>query len=159
MSSTTRDDEKKTIIASYPAHELEARTKGIPVLGSGRIFPSPEETHCAASTATSRRTGRASAEWTSVGIIPFAAVEVVWDRDSDTVYVAQRSPDEGSNADPSRGGAQGVGKNCRGHGRETDGAKLWKALASLSKQYAEQGWTCCMSTRNSRMAACRWKPD
>jgi hypothetical protein len=31
------DDDKKTIIASYPAHELEARTKGIPVLGSGRI--------------------------------------------------------------------------------------------------------------------------
>jgi phage terminase large subunit-like protein len=37
------DDDKKTIIASYPAHELEARTKGIPVLGSGRIFPVPEE--------------------------------------------------------------------------------------------------------------------
>ena len=38
------DDEKKTIIASYPQHELEARTKGIPILGSGRIFPIPEET-------------------------------------------------------------------------------------------------------------------
>jgi hypothetical protein len=36
------DDEKKTIIASYPAHKLEARTKGIPVLGSGRIFPIEE---------------------------------------------------------------------------------------------------------------------
>jgi hypothetical protein len=29
-------------IASYPPHELEARTKGIPTLGSGRIFPVPE---------------------------------------------------------------------------------------------------------------------
>src|SRR5262245_862518 len=36
-------DEKKTIIASYPAHEAEARVKGIPVLGSGRIFPVAEE--------------------------------------------------------------------------------------------------------------------
>jgi hypothetical protein len=36
-------DEKKRIIASYPAHELEARVKGIPVLGSGRIFPVPED--------------------------------------------------------------------------------------------------------------------
>src|SRR5262245_57429935 len=35
-------DEKKKIIASYPAHGLEARTKGIPVLGSGRIFPIEE---------------------------------------------------------------------------------------------------------------------
>src|SRR5262249_61183296 len=37
-------DEKKTIIASYPPHEAEARVKGIPVLGSGRAFPVAEET-------------------------------------------------------------------------------------------------------------------
>ena len=37
------DHEKKTIIASYPAHEAEARVKGIPVLGSGRVFPVAEE--------------------------------------------------------------------------------------------------------------------
>src|SRR5262245_52999723 len=35
-------DEKSKIIASYPKHELEARTKGIPVLGSGRVFPVEE---------------------------------------------------------------------------------------------------------------------
>jgi Terminase large subunit, T4likevirus-type, N-terminal len=38
------DDEKQKIIASYPAHEAEARVKGIPVLGSGRVFPVAEET-------------------------------------------------------------------------------------------------------------------
>jgi hypothetical protein len=37
------DDDKKRIVASYAPHELEARTKGVPVLGSGRIFPVPEE--------------------------------------------------------------------------------------------------------------------
>src|SRR6516165_11037543 len=36
------DEEKKRIIASYPKHELEARTKGVPILGSGRIFPVEE---------------------------------------------------------------------------------------------------------------------
>jgi phage terminase large subunit-like protein len=36
-------EERKRIIASYPAHEREARTKGIPTLGSGRIFPIPKE--------------------------------------------------------------------------------------------------------------------
>lgn len=35
-------EEKSRIIASYPAHEREARTKGIPTLGSGRIFPIEE---------------------------------------------------------------------------------------------------------------------
>ena len=34
---------RRRIIASYPAHEREARTKGIPSLGSGMIFPVLEE--------------------------------------------------------------------------------------------------------------------
>jgi len=37
------DEKKKEIIASYPPHEREARAKGIPMLGSGRVFPIPEE--------------------------------------------------------------------------------------------------------------------
>src|SRR5262249_14873993 len=36
------DAERATIIASYPPHEVEARTKGVPVLGSGRVFPIAE---------------------------------------------------------------------------------------------------------------------
>lgn len=35
-------EEKKRIIESYPPHEREARTKGIPMLGSGRIYPVAE---------------------------------------------------------------------------------------------------------------------
>jgi hypothetical protein len=30
------------IVASYSPHEREARTKGVPIRGSGRIFPVPE---------------------------------------------------------------------------------------------------------------------
>lgn len=36
-------EQRAEIIASYPAHEREARTKGIPTLGSGRIYPISEE--------------------------------------------------------------------------------------------------------------------
>lgn len=82
------DAEKKTIIASYPPHELEARTKGIPVLGSGRIFPVPEH-----KVAIEHRDF--PAHWPRIGGMdfgwdhPFAAVELVWDRDADTVYVSK----------------------------------------------------------------------
>ena len=82
------DDEKKTIIASYPQHELEARTKGIPILGSGRIFPIPEETlRCKHRDFPPHwpRIGGMDFGWDH----PFAAVEVVWDRDTDTVYVSR----------------------------------------------------------------------
>lgn len=35
-------EEKDQIIESYPEHEREARSKGIPILGSGRIYPVSE---------------------------------------------------------------------------------------------------------------------
>ena len=81
-------DEKKKIISSYPAHEMEARTKGIPILGSGRIFPVSEE-----SISCEHRDF--PPHWPRIGGLDFgynhpaAAVEIVWDRDTDTVYVAR----------------------------------------------------------------------
>jgi phage terminase large subunit-like protein len=82
------EEEKQRIIASYPKHELEARTKGIPILGSGRIFPVEE-----AKIAIEHRDF--PSHWPRIGGMdfgwdhPFAAVELVWDRDSDVVYVAK----------------------------------------------------------------------
>lgn len=35
---------KQQLLESYPVHEREARSKGIPSLGSGAIYPIPEET-------------------------------------------------------------------------------------------------------------------
>ena len=82
------DEEKAKIIESYPAHELEARTKGIPILGSGRIFPVAEETIAIGPKEF-------PAHWPRIGGMdfgwdhPFAAVELVHDRDSDVVYVSR----------------------------------------------------------------------
>lgn len=36
------EEDKKELLASYPEHERDARTKGLPTLGSGAIFPYPE---------------------------------------------------------------------------------------------------------------------
>ena len=36
-------EQREAIIASYPAHEREARAKGIPTMGSGRVFPIEED--------------------------------------------------------------------------------------------------------------------
>lgn len=74
------------IIASYPPHEVEARTKGIPVLGSGRIFPVPESSISVEAFPVPRH-------WGLIGGLDFgwdhptAAVELAWDRDADVVYV------------------------------------------------------------------------
>ena len=36
-------EERERIIEGYPVHEREARARGIPMLGSGRVFPIAEE--------------------------------------------------------------------------------------------------------------------
>src|SRR5947207_364566 len=103
------EEEKNTIIASYPPHELEARTKGIPTLGSGRIFPVPEH-------ALAIEQQEFPAHWPKIGGMdfgwdhPFAAVELVWDRDADIVYVAKTHRFEGSNANYTRCGPAQLGQ-------------------------------------------------
>ncbi len=93
VTSMTIDDalhytpeQRAAIIASYPAHEREARAKGIPQLGSGRIFPVAEET-------IRVKAFRIPDWWACIGGLDFgwdhptAAVKLAWDRDADCLYV------------------------------------------------------------------------
>ena len=117
------EDEKKKIIASYPAHEAEARIKGIPVLGSGRVFPISE-----GSISIEHR--EFPGHWPRIGGMdfgwdhPFAAVELVWDRDTDTVYVSRthRLKEAPRRCEP---GA----RNCAGLGPVMATGKPWKVPA------------------------------
>lgn len=79
-------EDRARIIASYPAHEREARTKGVPSMGSGRIFPVPEGDITVQPFAIPKH-------WPQiVGVDfgwdhPFGACRLAWDRDNDCVYV------------------------------------------------------------------------
>jgi hypothetical protein len=81
-------EERERIIASFPAHEREARARGIPTLGSGRIFPVDEK-----EIQFDAATQKFPAHWVWIGGIDFgydhptAAVKICWDRDTDTVYI------------------------------------------------------------------------
>src|SRR6516162_7724006 len=82
------DEEKAKIAASYAAHEREARTRGVPTLGSGRIFPIAEEMIACEQPDFPGywpRIGGMDFGWEH----PFAAVELVWNNDADTVYVTK----------------------------------------------------------------------
>lgn len=81
-------EQRAAIIASYPPHEREARAKGIPTLGSGRIFPVPEED-------ISVEPFEIPSHWVQlIGIDfgydhPAAAVCMAWDRDADVIYITK----------------------------------------------------------------------
>lgn len=82
------DEEKQRIIDSYPPHEREARIKGVPTMGSGRVFPIPEEKIKIEPQAIPRH-------WPQINGLdfgwdhPFAAVNIAWDRDADCIYVTK----------------------------------------------------------------------
>jgi len=93
VTSMTIDDaehytqeQREEIIASYPAHEREARVRGIPSMGSGRVFPIPEEDiTCDPFPIPSH--------WPQIVGIDFgwdhptAACRLAWDRDNDVIYL------------------------------------------------------------------------
>jgi hypothetical protein len=78
---------KAAMIARYPAHELEARSKGIPMLGSGRIFTATEE------SIAEPPIEHIPAYWFKLWGIdpgighPFGAVLMLWDKDNDVIHV------------------------------------------------------------------------
>lgn len=71
---------------AIPVHERESRAKGVPMLGSGRVFPVPEEQIKCDPLSIPKH-------WPQIvgvdfGIDhPFAAARIAWDRDADCLYV------------------------------------------------------------------------
>ena len=80
------EEDKARIIASYPAHEREARAKGIPIMGSGLIFPVEESSIVVPPFAIPDL-------WPQIAGLdigwdhPTAVVWLAWDRDNDIVYL------------------------------------------------------------------------
>lgn len=78
--------ERDKIIASFPEHEREARAHGVPVLGSGRVFPVAESRIKVDAT-------KIPAHWPRIAAIDFgwdhptAGIWLAHDRDTDVVYV------------------------------------------------------------------------
>ncbi len=79
-------EQREKIVAGYLPHEREARSKGIPVMGSGRVFPIDEELIKCVPIVIPYfwpRIAGLDIGWDH----PTAVVWYAWDRDTDTIYV------------------------------------------------------------------------
>lgn len=101
------EEAKSAMLAKLPPHQRDARTKGIPQLGSGAIYPIGE-------SEISSKVFEIPAHWPrvyglDVGWNRTAALWLAWNRDSDTVYAyeqhyyAHSEPGENSRAIKGRG--------------------------------------------------------
>jgi phage terminase large subunit-like protein len=79
-------DDRDRLASSYRAHEREARTKGIPMMGEGAVFPVADEDISVDAFPIPPHWARGKG--CDFGIDhPAAGVECAWDRDADIVYV------------------------------------------------------------------------
>lgn len=79
-------EKRQQIIDGYPEHEREARVMGVPLMGSGKVFPIPE----ADIKETALEIPRSWARIAGLDIgwdHPTAAVWMAWDRDADCLHV------------------------------------------------------------------------
>lgn len=80
------EDDRAQLSASYRAHERDARTQGIPMLGEGAVFPIADQD-------IRVRAFPVPGHWARIkgcdfGIShPAAGVDLAWDRDQDIIYV------------------------------------------------------------------------
>lgn len=80
-------EERQRIIDGYPAHEREARARGVPMLGSGRVFQYTE------ASISEPELEEIPLYWGKLWGIdfgighPFAAVLIAWDKDNDVIHV------------------------------------------------------------------------
>jgi len=80
------EEDRRKIISAYPAHEREARAKGIPMLGEGKIFPVTEELITCKPfdiPFTYQRLGGLDFGWSH----PTAAAKIAYDPETDIAYV------------------------------------------------------------------------
>lgn len=93
METATWDDaphlnpeDKASMIESYPDHEVQARTQGVPMMGEGRIFTTSEDEIAIDPIEIPSHWPRICG--IDFGIDhPFGAGWVAYDRDTDTIYV------------------------------------------------------------------------
>lgn len=78
-------EDKKDLWDSIPPYQREARTKGVPALGSGVIYPVPESTYVVEPFEVPHYWPRAYG--LDVGWNKTAAIWGAWDQQNDTIYL------------------------------------------------------------------------
>jgi phage terminase large subunit-like protein len=81
------EEEKRRIIEAYPEHEREARANGVPMLGSGRIYP-------VAESVVKEPAIEVPPSWPVLVAMDFgwqqhptAAVKMAWEKEADVVHI------------------------------------------------------------------------
>lgn len=89
---------KKELLEAYPEHERDARTRGVPMMGEGRAFTTPEDDIKVPPREIPRHWARIKG--IDFGIDhPCAVVDIAWDRDEDIIYITRAWKKKGAKSE------------------------------------------------------------
>ncbi len=102
--------EKQRMLMSFPVHEREARTQGVPLAGSGIVYRVPDEQIMCTPFDIPPHFARIAG--VDFGIDhPFAAAWGAWDRDNDVVYIYDTYKQAGETMSYHRAAIEARGKD------------------------------------------------
>ncbi len=82
------EKDRERLMKSYPHHQVEARVKGVPLMGEGRIYPTSEDKILIQPFEIPRHYARIVGLDFGIGDEhPTAAAWLAWDRDRDIVFL------------------------------------------------------------------------
>ena len=87
------DDQKAKVVAAYPPHERDARARGYPMLGEGKVFSIPQTAFECERFAIPEHFKVMGGIDFGYGDHPFAAVKIAIDPESDIIYVTNAHRD------------------------------------------------------------------
>lgn len=133
-----REEDKARMLAEIPPHQRDARSKGVPQLGAGAIYPVPEEEFLVDPFDIPKHWTRSYGM--DVGWNRTAAVWSAWDREQDVVYLysehyrGEAEPPVHAEAIKARGVAPGVIDPAANGRSQKDGEQLLRVYRSLGLQ-------------------------
>lgn len=132
------EEERAQVVAAYRPHERDARARGIPLLGSGKIFQIPQETmECEAFEIPSHWALLGGVDF-GYGDHPFAAVRVAWDRDADILYLTHCYKEAEPVPAIHVSALRPWGKDLR-YAWPHDGARDWGGSGPVANVYRKEG--------------------
>lgn len=128
---------KRELLESTPAYLRDARSKGIPLLGSGAVFPVPDELILCDAFAI-------APHWPQIGGIDFgwdhptAGAVLAWDRDADVIYVTKDYRQSHATPVVHAAALKAIGGEWLPWAWPHDGNNDTAAGPALARQYAAQ---------------------
>ena len=132
------EEEREHVVAAYRPHERDARARGIPLLGSGKVFQIPQDVISVKPFDIPEHYALLGGIDFGYGDHPFGACRIAWDRDADIVYLTHAYKEAQPVPAIHVSALRPWGKDLR-YAWPHDGGRDWGGAGPVAEVYRKEG--------------------